>query len=142
MNPHSDEEEFRVLFAQMRRGDEPHAPAFDPNGRVSGLRSDSLLSELRYGRLIALILAAGVFVATLSVAHHRRPDRGSIALKPSTGNVNVDLVAEPAAPSLGDWKSPTAFLLRPADEWDEPSQSPADSPSFAPATQPQPHRSS
>jgi hypothetical protein len=111
-------------------------PAFEADGVAGGSsKSPALFAELRYGRLVAAVLIIVGIVALLS---HERSEKRSMAIKiKSPSTLSIDSNVDPTPVSLDTWQSPTAFLLKEPDEWDQTLRPTDGSSGLFPATQPQ-----
>lgn len=133
MSRHPEDDQFRSFFRELKRCDDRIAPSFEPDRSKTDSTESPILSELRYGRLIAMAAAVGTVVALVCVAWHPQHDSAPIAINVPQSHANDRRSVEMAAQSLSDWKSPTAFLLPSADDWNQSSD---ESPGFLPTTQP------
>jgi len=137
MNSNPEENRLQALFGELKQQDERMAPAFE---RVlSGARrreSQPIAGRIGYTAFIAAAAALVIVVVTIGMLSHRPAVQPSIAVQtPRPDRSNVTPVPEPAALSLGNWQSPTAFLLQSSDEWGQPVETPDDA--GFPATRPQ-----
>jgi len=139
MSSNPREDQLRELFGELKRADERETPAFESDWVAAGsAKKHALFAELHYARLAAAVL---VIVGAVALLSHERSEKRSIALTTSSEPASkMDSTVEPTPVSLDTWQSPTAFLLKEPDEWDQASR-PSDGSSLFPATQPQPRHS-
>jgi hypothetical protein len=133
MSQHPEEDQFRSFFGELKRCDDRIAPAFEPDRSKTDSTEKTILSELRYGRLIAMALGVGTVIAIACISLHPRHGSAPIAINVPQSHVDDGRSVEMAAQSLSDWKSPTAFLLPSTDDWNPSSD---ESPGSLPTTQP------
>jgi len=86
-----DEDDFRSRFAQLRREDEAHAPAFNLSPRRGTRRPGRSTRTLIVAAACVTTMAAALFILLVPRKAERPP-------------------AKPIA-SLAEWRAPTDFLL-------------------------------
>jgi hypothetical protein len=134
MSQHSEEDQVRSLFGELRRGDDRLAPSFDLERSAAESTIRPIRSELRHGPMIAMALGVGTVIAVACVAWHPRHGSAPIAIDTPQSHVNDARSVEVWDQSLPDWTSPTAFLLPSTEDWSQPAD---ESPDALPTTQPQ-----
>jgi len=140
MNSNPQEDQLRDLFGELKRADDQCTPSFETDWVAAGSsKRHALFAELRYGRLAAALL---IIVGVVALLSHERSEKRSMALRiKSQPTANIDSNAEPAPASLDTWQSPTAFLLKEPDEWDQTARPIDGSSGLFPSTQPHPRHS-
>jgi len=140
MSSDQQDNQLRELFGELKRTDEKIAPSFETDWKAAGSsKPTAFFAELRYGRLAAAVL---ILVGLVALVSHERSENRSMALKiKSPPASTIDNGFETAPASLDTWQSPTAFLLREPDEWDQALKSTEGSSTGSPSTQPYPRHS-
>jgi hypothetical protein len=123
MDSNPQENLLQALFGELRQQDQRLAPSFEPQVSAA-LRRGKEATRIGYTGYAAAV-AAAVSVAVLAgTLLHRPAGQPAIAVRLPRPDRSTVVPAEQPALSLGDWQSPTAFLLQASDEWGQPAQTP------------------